>query len=98
VSSGTYRIHSKGIVKDAANEPKPFDGDAICWIASCTKLMATIAVMQCVEKGMLNLDDDVGETWLPEFKDVQVLEKMEDDEKGGTKPVFRAPTTRVTLR
>jgi hypothetical protein len=60
--------------------------------------MATVAVMQCVERGQLDLDADVGETCLPEFKDVQVLVKMEDDGNGGKKPVFREPKTRVTLR
>jgi CubicO group peptidase (beta-lactamase class C family) len=60
--------------------------------------MASVAAMQCVEKGLLNLDADVGETCLPEFKDVQVLEKMEDDGNGGKKPVLRATKGKVTLR
>jgi CubicO group peptidase (beta-lactamase class C family) len=60
--------------------------------------MTTVSVMQCVERGLLELDADVGDTCLPEFKDVQVLEKMEDDGNGGQKPVLRAPKGRVTLR
>jgi CubicO group peptidase (beta-lactamase class C family) len=60
--------------------------------------MTTVSVMQCVEKGLLDLDADVGEANLPEFKDVQVLEKMEDDGNGGKKPVLRAPKSKVTLR
>jgi hypothetical protein len=54
--------------------------------------------MQCVEKGLLDLDVDVGEAYLPEFKDVQILEKMEDDGAGAKKPIFRAPKGVVTLR
>lgn len=34
-------------------------GDTTFWIASCTKLITSIAALQCVERGQLNLDDDV---------------------------------------
>lgn len=36
---------------------KPMDMDTVFWIASCTKLLATIACMQAVEMGILKLDD-----------------------------------------
>jgi CubicO group peptidase (beta-lactamase class C family) len=98
MSSGTYHINAKAPSATSSGERQPFDGDVICWIASCTKLMATVAVMQCVEKGLLELDADVGETCLPEFKDVQVLEKMEDDGNGVKTPVLRAAKGSVTLR
>jgi CubicO group peptidase (beta-lactamase class C family) len=97
-SSGTYHTHPKAPCATSDTGSRPFDGDVVCWIASCTKLMATVAVMQCVEKGLLELDVDVGETYLPEFKDVQVLEKMEDDGKGAQQPVLRAAKGKVTLR
>ncbi|KAF2432294.1 beta-lactamase/transpeptidase-like protein [Tothia fuscella] len=97
-STGTYHVNPKAPSATSENDQKPFDGDVICWIASCTKLMATVATMQCVERGLLDLDADVGEKILPEFKDIQVLEKMEDDGKGGKKPVLRAAKGKVTLR
>jgi CubicO group peptidase (beta-lactamase class C family) len=98
MSFGTYHTNVRSPSAASSDERQPFDGDVVCWIASCTKLMAAVAVMQCVEKGLLELDADVGETYLPEFRDLQVLEKMEDDGKGGKKPVFRARKGAVTLR
>jgi CubicO group peptidase (beta-lactamase class C family) len=79
-------------------ETRNFTPDTVCWIASCTKLMTTIAVMQCVEKGLLNLDDDVSETHLPEFKDAQVLLKVENDASGSPQPTFTKSHGKVTLR
>lgn len=49
--------------------------DTVFWIASCTKLLATIACMQAVEEGKLKLDDaqQVYEV-CPELKEVKVLQ------------------------
>lgn len=50
------------------------DLDTVFWIASCTKLLATIACMQAVEQGILNLDDHKQVYKLcPELEKVQVL-------------------------
>lgn len=49
--------------------------DTVFWIASCTKLLATIACMQAVEKGILRLDDHNQVYELcPELAKVQVLQ------------------------
>jgi CubicO group peptidase (beta-lactamase class C family) len=50
--------------------------DATMWLASCTKLIGTIAAMQCVERGQLKLDEDVT-TILPELKGIQILKGFE---------------------
>ena len=63
-----------------------------------TKLMTTVSAMQCVEKGLVGLDDDVAEKLLPEFKDIEVLEDMEDDGNAGEKPRLRNAKGKVTLR
>ncbi|KXT04292.1 hypothetical protein AC578_7967 [Pseudocercospora eumusae] len=56
------------------NSEKPMDLDTVFWIASCTKILATIACMQAVEKGILNLDDHQQVYKLcPELEKVQVL-------------------------
>jgi CubicO group peptidase (beta-lactamase class C family) len=39
--------------------------DSVMWVASCTKLMTTIAAIQCVEKELFTLDEDVSRI-LPE--------------------------------
>lgn len=78
-------------------KPDPMPQDAVMWLASCTKLVTTVAVMQCVEKGLLKLDDDIL-TILPELKDVQVLVGFEQGEKGEDKPVLKRNTKTITLR
>jgi CubicO group peptidase (beta-lactamase class C family) len=61
-------------------------------------MMTTVSVIQCVEKGILNLDGDVGERWLPELKDPEILVQMEEDSNGDEKPVTKKATRKVTLR
>ncbi|KAK8170883.1 beta-lactamase/transpeptidase-like protein [Phyllosticta citrichinensis] len=67
--------------------------DAIMWIASCTKLLGTIAALQCVERGQLSLDAPVYDV-LPEFKDVDIYTGLDDDGK----PQYKKHTTPMTLR
>ena len=51
------------------------DLDTVFWIASCTKLLATMACMQAVEQGLLALDDSKQVYKLcPELEKVQVLQ------------------------
>lgn len=58
--------------------------DATFIMASCTKLMASIAALQCVEKGLIGLDDDLSEV-LPEFKEIEILTGFEKGESAGEK-------------
>ncbi|KAF4120935.1 CubicO group peptidase, beta-lactamase class C family [Geosmithia morbida] len=54
------------------------------WLASCTKLVTSIACLQLVEKGVLALDDaDQVERLCPELKDIRVVNRdgaLEDKE------------------
>lgn len=53
---------------------KPMDMDTVFWIASCTKLLASIVCMQLVEKGTLKLDDPSQVYKLcPELEKIKVL-------------------------
>jgi methyl acetate hydrolase len=61
--------------------------DAIVAIASMTKPITSVAVMQLVEAGKVRLDEPAA-TYLPELAKVQVLE-------GGT---LRAPKSAITVR
>lgn len=79
------------------NKPDPMPQDAVMWLASCTKLITTVAVMQCVDKGLLKLDDDIS-TILTELKDVQVLVGFEKGEEGEDKPILQKNTKTITLR
>jgi CubicO group peptidase (beta-lactamase class C family) len=63
------------------------------WLASCTKLATTTAVMQCVERGLLKLDDDVIEI-LPELKRLRILKGFNEESK---KPIMADNTQTITL-
>lgn len=48
--------------------------DSVFWMASCTKMITSIACMQLMEQGKLALDDvEVVERLAPELKEVKVL-------------------------
>jgi methyl acetate hydrolase len=61
-------------------------------IMSMTKMVATVAALQLVEQGKLDLDAPV-EQYCPEFAKVQVLERVDGD-----KPVLRAPASKATVK
>lgn len=64
------------------------------WIASCTKLMTCVAVLQCVERGTLDLDEDVTKI-LPELKDLKILTGF-DEESG--EPITKKRSKTITLK
>lgn len=68
--------------------------DSIFRIASMTKPITAVAVMQLVESGRVKLDEPAA-TYLPELSLVQVL--VEFDSATG-KPEFRSPKTPPTVR
>jgi methyl acetate hydrolase len=71
--------------------------DSLFRIASMTKPITSIALMQLVEQGRLGLDDPA-EKYLPELKDLKVIEKF--DATTGTyqlRPASRPPTVRHFL-
>ncbi|WWC87038.1 uncharacterized protein L201_001923 [Kwoniella dendrophila CBS 6074] len=46
--------------------------DSVFWIASCTKMVTSIAAMQLVETGLIDLNEPVYR-YLPELEDIQVM-------------------------
>lgn len=74
-------------------EPAPMAVDTVGWIASMTKAVTATAVMQGVERGLLELDAPAGQV-IPEIDTIGVLDGFEPD---GT-PRLRPPKRRVTLR
>ena len=93
--SGAFRYAAKFGVRslEAADPTQPIEEDSIMHIASCTKLMTAIAVMQCVEKGTLKLDDDVSAI-LHEFRNINIIKGFDDEGK----PIFQKSTRKMTLR
>jgi CubicO group peptidase (beta-lactamase class C family) len=62
----------------AAENPQPLTAASAFWLASCTKLLTSIACLQLVEQGKLHLDQPVYET-LPEFGEIGLLEGWNED-------------------
>jgi methyl acetate hydrolase len=67
--------------------------DTITRIASMTKAITSVAVMQLVEQGRIELDNPVAE-YLPELKNVQVLEGFTANDE----PILRTAKSAVTVR
>ncbi|PGH02575.1 hypothetical protein GX51_04602 [Blastomyces parvus] len=72
----------------------PFTVDTPIWVASCTKLVTSIAFLQCVEKGLIDLDENVGRI-LPELADLDVLHGF-DEETG--EPILKKAEKKITYR
>ena len=69
--------------------------DTMVWIASMTKALATIGVLQLVERGEVDLDREVA-SYVPAFAELQVLEGFDGDEPR-LRPAKRAATVRQLL-
>lgn len=75
----------------------PMTMDTLFWIASCTKMITAIALMQLVEQGKADLDDaDLLEHVLPELKEVKIL--RHDGRDGQRVLQETAKRTRITLK
>jgi methyl acetate hydrolase len=76
---------------------RPLTADALFRIASMTKPVTSVALMQLVEQGRVGLDDP-GEKYLPELVGLQVVESF-DAATGAyrLRPAARPPTVRHFL-
>jgi CubicO group peptidase (beta-lactamase class C family) len=83
------------------NTKTPMDLETVFWIASCTKLLATMACMQAVEKGTLSLDDHKQVyKYAPELEKVKVLQddgSLVDKKKEITLRMLLSHTAGVSL-
>ena len=84
-------IHESGFGTSAA-DGEPMAADTPFRIASMTKALTTVAVLQLVEQERVGLDDDVAEV-VPAFGKLQVLEGFAGDE-----PLLRPPASAATIR
>lgn len=71
----------------------PMREDSLFQIASMTKALTSTAILQLVERGMLDLDAPIG-TLLPELASPQVLDGFDADGA----PILRPARSTVTLR
>jgi len=93
-----FAVGRDGLLYEGAAGRLRVDGDApvkldtMIRIASMTKAMTTVAALQLVEQGRLELDQTVASV-LPAFADTKVLAGFDGDT-----PVLRAPATQATIR
>ena len=73
---------------------EPLELSNVMYIASCTKLLTSIAAMQCVERGLIELDTDIAEI-LPELAAQGILTGF--DEATG-EPIINKRQNTITLR
>jgi methyl acetate hydrolase len=86
-------IYEGAFGRRAVDKPEPMTLDSVFRIASMTKAVTGTAAMQLVEKGLIGLEQPMGDV-LPVIRNVQVLEGFDGD---GT-PRLRDPKGPVTLR
>ncbi|KAF2867507.1 beta-lactamase/transpeptidase-like protein [Massariosphaeria phaeospora] len=63
---GKYVYKKVAGYSGVAEDAKPLKFDQTFFVASCTKLVTSIAAMQCVERGLIGLDDTI-DNYLPEL-------------------------------
>jgi CubicO group peptidase (beta-lactamase class C family) len=72
----------------------PFEMDTVLAVASCAKLMTAVAVLQCVEDGILDLDKPVSYL-LPEVGSYGIIKDWDE----ATNQAITTPNTvPITLR
>ena len=76
----------------AVGQSDPVGTDSVFRIMSMTKMPCTVAALQQVEQGNLDLDAPVA-AYCPEFADVQVLAGFDGDT-----PRYRTPARQATVR
>ena len=90
-SDGIIYEGAAGVRDISSNEQMTVD--SIARIASMTKAITSVAVMQLVEQGKIGLDRPVGE-YLQQLTNVEVLEGFDAENK----PILRPANTAVTVR
>jgi len=76
---------------------QPMRTDTIFRIASMTKPFTGVAIMILMEEGRLALNDPV-EKYLPQFRNMWVIESREGDKNGDTKRVLRRASRPPNIR
>ncbi|KAF2750159.1 beta-lactamase family protein [Sporormia fimetaria CBS 119925] len=85
---------TKSVNPESPLSKEPLTPDTTMWIASCTKLLTSLCILKLVESGLVNLDDDVAETGLPELKNKPILTGFDDNDD----PIYKPSSTKITLR
>jgi methyl acetate hydrolase len=93
VTDRTDNLYEAAYGLRALGSAQPMTLDSVMLMASCTKAITGVAVMQLVEEGALSLDDEA-QRYLPEIAQCQVLTGFD----AAGQPQLRPPTRQITLR
>lgn len=92
-SNAGREIYSKIAGYDSISpDAKPLQEDAVLKVASATKLMSGVALLQCIDQGLLSLDEPMSRI-VPELDALEILDSVSDD--GVTS---HAPSKKITPR
>jgi methyl acetate hydrolase len=86
-------VYQRAFGRHRAGDKRPLTVDAVYRIASMTKLATSVAALQLVDSGSIDLDAAVGD-YLPEFDRLQVLIGFD----AGRRPHVRPARSRATVR
>jgi CubicO group peptidase (beta-lactamase class C family) len=89
-------LFHEAVGKQSVTRNVPMAKDTIFNIASMTKPVTSVAIMQLVDAGKLKVDDEVAK-YLPQFKDPLVVTKLNADGTYETRPAKRQITIRHLL-
>lgn len=89
-------LYSKadGIASLKEGPEQHFQLDTICWLASMTKLLTSVACLQAVEAGIVDLDKPVSNI-LPEVGKFGIMTDFDDEKNEG---IYEQNKTPITLR
>ncbi len=87
VSMDNRLLYSKGIGLATKDTNTPYDDKTKVFLYSCTKPITVTAIMQCYERGLLDIDDPVYK-FIPEYKNITV-KKGEDIVPAENTPTIR---------
>lgn len=79
-----------------SGEKRPQQTDDVLYLASATKLIATVAALQCVDDGLLTLDGDLS-AHAPELARLQVLAAPASDDSAQGDPALVPAARPITL-
>jgi len=85
-------VYYKNFGFRSTDKKTPYQKDDIFRIASMTKAVTTVAIMQLYEQGKLGLDDPV-QNYIPAFKNSKVLDQFNEKDSSYTTVQVKSPIT-----
>lgn len=71
--------------------------ETVLFLASSTKLITTVALLQCVERGQIGLDDPIA-PYCIEMAEPMVIEGWKETTHWKEEPILRKAAGQITVR